>query len=200
MAGRAREAIERFFSSPLGPLAWLFGIACGLGAVGVGALVVIEGGLFNATASTPHIAAVGLAAHTAFVRSVEVRARNIKAPTPFAASQVMAGFHDYDASCVACHGAPGVSNAAWAHAMTPPPPYLEDAARRWRPRELYWIVGQGVKMTAMPAWAEVRSDGEVWNLVAFLEALPYLSASDYARMRAKAKPASGGQAAPPLPS
>ena len=200
MAGRARETIERFFSSPTGPLAWLFGVACGLGAVGVGALVVIEGGLFNATASTPHIPAVGLAAHTAFVRSVEVRAKNLKTPTPFTASQVTAGFRDYDASCVACHGAPGVSNAGWAHAMTPPPPYLEDAARRWRPRELYWIVGQGVKMTAMPAWAEVRSSGEVWNLVAFLEALPYLSASDYARMRAAAKPASGGQAAPPLPS
>jgi len=169
---------------------WLVGVACSFAAMGAGALVVVEGGLFNATASTPHLRVVAIAAHTAFIRSVEVRARNIEAPTQFTGAEVTAGFRDYDASCVACHGAPGVSNAAWAHAMTPPPPYLEDAARRWRPRELYWIVGQGAKMTAMPAWAEVRSDGEVWNLVAFLEALPYLGEADYARMRAAARTAS----------
>ena len=167
-------------------MTWLIGVVCGFAAMGAGALVVIEGGLFNATASTPHIAAVGLAAHTAFIRSVEVRAKGVEAPTRFAPADVTAGFRDYDRSCVACHGAPGVSNASWAHAMTPPPPYLEDAARRWRPRELYWIVGQGVKMTAMPAWAEVRSDAQVWDLVAFLEALPYLTVADYARMRAEA--------------
>ena len=186
MAGRAREAIRRFFSSWTGPVTWLIGVACGFATVGAGALVVIEGGLFNATASTPHIPAVALATHTAFVRSVEVNARGIKAPTQFTAAEVTAGFRDYDASCAACHGAPGVANASWAHAMTPPPPYLEGAARRWRPRELYWIVSRGAKMTAMPAWSEVRSDGEVWNLVAFLRVLPYLSATDYARMERSA--------------
>jgi mono/diheme cytochrome c family protein len=184
MAGRARQAIERFFSSPRGLLTWLTGVACGIAAVGVGALVVIEGGLFDATASTPHIPAVGLATHTAFIRSVQVRARDIAAPTRFTAAEVTAGFRDYDASCAACHGAPGVPNADWAHAMTPAPPYLEDAARRWTPAQLYWIVGQGAKMTAMPAWGEVRTDGQVWDLVAFLEALPYLSSGNYARMRA----------------
>jgi hypothetical protein len=76
--------------------------------------------------------------------------------------------------------------------MTPTPPYLEDAARRWRPEELYWIVGQGVKMTAMPAWGETRSNGQVWDLVAFLEALPDLTTADYARMRA-----GSGNARPP---
>jgi len=175
-------------------LLYVFGGCSALFAMALGAAVVIEGGLFNATASTPHLRVVAIAAHAAFIRSVEVRARDIKAPTQFTAAEVTAGFRDYDASCTACHGAPGVSNAAWAHAMTPPPPYLEDAARRWAPRELYWIVGQGAKMTAMPAWAEVRSDGQVWDLVAFLEALPYLSATDYARMRAAAHNANG---APP---
>jgi len=194
VSSRTREAIEHFFSSPRGPLTWLVGVACGFAAMGAGALVVIEGGLFNATASTPHIPAVALAAHTAFIRSVEVRAKGITPPARFTPVEVTAGFRDYDTSCASCHGAPGVSNARWAHAMTPPPPYLEDAARRWRPEELYWIVGQGVKMTAMPAWTEVRSDGQVWDLVAFLEALPYLTAADYARMRATAASTTAGAA------
>jgi hypothetical protein len=41
-----------------------------------------------------------------------------------------------------------------------------------------------VKMTAMPAWSAVRTDAEVWDLVAFLETLPYISPPTYARMRA----------------
>ena len=68
--------------------------------------------------------------------------------------------------------------------MTPSPPYLVDAARHWRARELYWIVAHGVKLTAMPAWESIRSDAQIWNIVAFLEAAPYLTPRDYARIRA----------------
>ena len=192
MVRRSWRLIERFFTSPKLLLLWLSGVVAGLMSVGVGALIVIEGGLFNATASTPHPPAMALAAHTAFIRSVQVRARAIEPPARFTPAEVAAGFRDYDVSCVACHGGPGIPRADWAGGMTPTPPYLEDAARRWRPGELYWIVGQGVKMTAMPAWGETRSNGQVWDLVAFLEALPDLTTVDYARMRA----ASGAPGSP----
>src|SRR5665213_1194649 len=139
-------AIEGFLTSPRLLLLWFAGVLSGLLAMGLGAIVVIEGGLFNATASTPHSPVVALAAHTAFIRSVQVRAKGVKVPpSRFTAAQVTAGFRDYDVSCAACHGGPGIPRADWAGGMTPTPPYLEDAARRWRPGELYWIVGQGVK-------------------------------------------------------
>jgi hypothetical protein len=48
------------------------------------------------------------------------------------------------------------------------------------------VVGNGVKMTAMPSWSATRTKGQIWDLVAFLEAMPYLSADDYARMRERA--------------
>jgi mono/diheme cytochrome c family protein len=203
--------IVRFVTSPGLILLWFSGVGAGLLSVGIGALVVIEGGLFNATASTPHSPAVALAAHTAFIRSVEVRARAIEPPSRFTPAEVTAGFRDYDVSCAACHGGPGIPRANWAAGITPTPPFLEDTAQRWRPRELYWIVGQGVKMTAMPAWGEVRSNGQVWDLVAFLEALPYLTKEDYLKLRAAAQKASapnampgsgepvGSQSAPPSP-
>lgn len=63
------------------------------------------------------------------------------------------------------------------------PPYLTDAPRHWRARELHGIVGQRVKVTAMPAWTLSRTDQQVWNIVAFLGAAPYLSPRDYAKMR-----------------
>jgi mono/diheme cytochrome c family protein len=202
------SAFPRLIPSPRSLIIWLTGVASGLAAIGLGALVVIEGGLFNATASTPHNPLVALAAHTAFIRSVQVRAAGIRAPARFTAAQVRAGLADYNATCTACHGAPGMPRWSWANAMTPSPPYLSDVARRWRPRELFWILGQGVKMTGMPAWGESRSDAQLWSLVAFLEAMPLLKPADYARMQpmapsqaaleggSKPKPETGGAAEP----
>ena len=126
----------------------------------------------------------GWAAHAAFISSVKARSGDIRAPAHFTRAEVAAGFHQYEADCVMCHGGPAVPRQAWVQGMTPTPPFLLDAARRWTPAQLYWIVGQGIKMTAMPAWRITRTGGEVWNLVAFLEILPYLSALDYAHMRA----------------
>jgi mono/diheme cytochrome c family protein len=179
-----------------GLLGWVAGGATAL-VVGVtGALVVIYGGLFDAAASTPHLPIVAWATHSAMKSSVRVRAQGIAAPATFTQAQVLAGLADYDRSCAACHGGPGVARARWAGDMTPTPPYLLDAARRWTPAQLDWIVDNGVKMTAMPAWGEIRSPQQVWDLVAFLEALPNLSRADYARLR----PDSGQGVLQPAPS
>jgi mono/diheme cytochrome c family protein len=176
-------ALQHLAPSRRSLIIWLSGVATVLAIIGLGAFIVVEGGLFDATASTPDNPIAAVAIHATFIRSVQVRAAHIQAPVGFTPAQVHAGLADYDASCAACHGAPGISRASWANAMTPSPPYLSDAARQWRPRELYWIVGQGARMTAMPAWSESRSDAQLWSLVAFLEAMPYLTPDEYARMR-----------------
>ena len=81
-----------------------------------------------------------------------------------------------------CHGGPGVSRAPWVRGLTPTPPFLMDAAYRWTPAQLGYILEHGVKMSAMPAWGAVRTPAEIWELVAFLEALPDLSPSDFQRL------------------
>jgi mono/diheme cytochrome c family protein len=165
---------------------WLAGVAAGIAVIGLGALVVIEGGLFDATAIASDPPIVFSAGHTAYIRSVQVRAASIQAPEHFTPEQVQAGLADYNTTCTACHGAPGMPRWSWANAMSPSPPYLSDAARRWRPRELFWIMSKGVKMTGMPAWGESRSDAQIWNLVAFLEAIPNMKPADYALIKPKA--------------
>src|SRR5581483_6083434 len=113
----------------------------------------------------------------------------VDAPSAFTPAQVLQGAALYDRNCVSCHGAPGVARADWTNGMTPSPPYLIDAPRRWSRPELYWIVSNGVKMTAMPAWSETLSHAQLWDVVAFLEAQPYLSSQDYARMKCFRRPA-----------
>jgi mono/diheme cytochrome c family protein len=175
---------------------WVVAWAAGIATTGVVALLIIYSGAFDATATKPHEPIVAWATHTAFTNSVRLRARAVEAPDRFTRDQVVAGFVDYDQHCSACHGAPGIGRAAFAAGMVPTPPYLLEASHQWTPAELYWIVHEGVKMTGMPAWGESQSDSRVWKVVAFLEALPALSAGDYARLReGQALPPTGDRAA-----
>lgn len=156
-------------------------VAAGILALIIAALVIANG-WFDVSASKGHGLLVTWLLHTTMIRSV--RARAGAAPIPFSPQQVEDGFRMYDAHCVMCHGAPGVARPEWVKGLTPPPPYLMDAARRWSPGELRFIVSNGIKMTAMPAWKFSRSEEQLSGLVAFLEKLPDLSPAQYARMRA----------------
>ncbi len=166
---------------------------------GAGGLAIVEFGLFDVRASTPHSPLMAWATHTTMIHSVQRQAAGTEAeaPTPDA---VRAGFRLYDTDCVGCHGAPGVGREPWANGMTPSPPFLLDAPRHWSPGQLQFIVANGVKMTAMPAWNAVHSPSQIRSIVAFLEALPYLTAGDYARLRAAGPARAPNPATSPAPS
>ncbi|HLG87353.1 MAG TPA: cytochrome c [Alphaproteobacteria bacterium] len=165
---------------------FILGWVAGLATVGLVGLAVVQIGAYDVAASTPHSALVAWAVHTTMIHSVQLRSSPHPAPQSDA-ERVAEGFREYDSDCVACHGGPGIDRASWAKGMNPTPPYLLDAARHWTPGQLFWIVKHGVKMTGMPSWEKTKSDRELGDLVAFLEALPTMSADDYRRMRAASK-------------
>jgi mono/diheme cytochrome c family protein len=167
------------------PAAFVLGALGAIAAGGLAALLYLELGGFNIAAAMPHTALTYWLTKTTMVRSVKLRTRDITAPTGFSQAQVLAGFRIYDARCVSCHGAPGLDARDRAmDGMTPPPPYLIEAAHEWSPAELYWIIRNGVKMTGMPAWDRACTDQETWQLVAFLEALPHMPSTGYRDLRA----------------
>jgi mono/diheme cytochrome c family protein len=175
--------------TPPWPKLWLAAAAGGLAVVALGeagALVVVFSGLFDASADTPHLAPVAWGTHTAMVNYVRAAAP-VTGPRLFSREAVARGFRSYDQHCASCHGGPGVNRAPWASAMTPTPPYLLDAARRWSTGQLFFVVDHGVKMTAMPAWGEVLPRRDIWDLVAFLQAMPNMPPTDYARLRQAAR-------------
>ena len=166
--------------------AFVAGGAAAFAVMGLAGLATVEFGLFNTTSTKPHLPLIDWATHATFVHSTRLRAGKIASPTHFSSDQVLAGFRQYQEDCEMCHGGPGVARSHWVRGLTPTPPFLLDEANRWSSAQLYWILSQGVKMTAMPAWSESRTDAQIWNTVAFLEALPKLSARDYAKMKAAA--------------
>jgi len=118
------------------------------------------------------------------IHSVRSHAKDIVAPASASAAQVHRGFCEYETHCVACHGASAVARERWVSGMEPAPPYLLDATHRFKPRELFWIAKNGIKMTGMPSWKNSMSDRQIWDLVAFLEAMPKMDSQTYVHWRA----------------
>lgn len=84
--------------------------------------------------------------------------------------------------CAPCHGAPGVPQSPVVDGMSPSPPRLEERIGRWDDEALFWIVRNGIGYSGMPAWPARERDDEVWAQVAFLRALPQMSAERYAEL------------------
>ena len=93
----------------------------------------------------------------------------------------------YEMVCADCHGSPGGPPERFARDLSPQPPLLMEQVDRWRPdARLFWTIKHGIRRTAMPAWASLQRDDEVWDMVAFLNVMPQLSEGDYRAMAGRA--------------
>jgi len=160
------------------------GAAAGvLGAAGAAAFVWF--GVYDVSATGPHLQPVHSLLEIALQRAVQHRADAHPPPrdliTRERVTQGAACFRD---RCVACHGAPGVAPESFALGMQPVPSSLVEATRHWRPQDLYWITRNGIKMSGMPAWEYRLEEGELWAVVAFLDALPLMTPDQYRRLTA----------------
>ncbi|MCD2512173.1 c-type cytochrome [Comamonas endophytica] len=157
------------------------------------AAVVVYAGIYDISATRQHIQLTHSLMETAMRQSVRRQARNIDEPPLTDPQMALRGAASYHSNCVQCHGAPGVAQSAIGLSMQPLPGPLVDAREHWRPRELYWVVRHGIKMTGMPAWQYRLPDEQLWELVAFMQKLPQLDATQYAQWTQSTTAPAGGQ-------
>ena len=162
--------------------------ALGLAAVLVGA-TVIYGGLYDVASTRQHWQLTHTVLEMAMRQSVKRRAHDIVEPPLADAGMALRGAGCFRDHCVQCHGGPGVAQEGIGLSMQPLPGPLVDARRHWRARELYWVTRHGIKMSGMPAWEYRLTEGELWDVVAFLQRLPDLNAAAYADWMHRAPPA-----------
>jgi mono/diheme cytochrome c family protein len=148
----------------------------------LGGFAAIYAGVYDVAATEPHSPATSWLLETARTRSIKAHAVSIQAPPGLDdPAKVIIGVEHYAAHCAVCHGAPGVPRGDIAHGLYPQPPNLAEAAKRYSPGELFWILKNGIKMSGMPAWND-HSDDELWATVSFLDKLPGMSEQDYAAL------------------
>ncbi|MGJ3262693.1 MAG: c-type cytochrome [Salinarimonas sp.] len=181
MKRRARTLLRR--------LSWrrrLGTIGAFLVLAAIGGLVYAWAGLAPISARSGHWSATAWFLHFAMRQGVETRAavsatkpEDVDVSDPALA---LRGAPHFASGCAPCHGAPGQARSAIARAMTPQPPRLEDRVPEWTDEELFWIVQNGIKFSAMPAWPADHREDEVWSMVAFLRRLPGMTPDEWRRL------------------
>jgi cytochrome c553 len=146
------------------------------------ALLFIRAGVFDVAATSKHFWVVAAVLHYTMERSVTAHASHLTSPDLDDPTLILRGATHYASGCAPCHGAPGELASPIAQQMTPTPPGLYSAGRDFAPSELFWIVKNGVKMTAMPAWPAQQRQDEIWAMVAFLKHLPDYNTEAFAKI------------------
>jgi mono/diheme cytochrome c family protein len=173
-----------------GALACLIGAAAG---------VFFFGGFYSVAASSEDPALVAWALGQ--VRAASIGRHSDSTP-PASLTQrntVAAGAREFaEYGCANCHGAPGKDWAKFSEGLRPPPPDLKEIVSQRTPAQLFWVVKNGINMTGMPSFATVgASDEDLWEIVAFLKALPHVSEAQFAAWTSAAPPPAPQATVPP---
>ena len=161
-------------------------VAVVLGVLAVGAGAFVYSGVYNIGADDHHTKPVFALLHTLRERSIQARSADLKMPDLNDPQLILKGAGQYAAMCTQCHLTPAMKDSELRPGLYPQPPNLSQV--RVDPKEAFWVIKHGIKMSAMPAWGASHDDDTIWSMVAFLQKLPDMTAAQYQDIVAKAPP------------
>jgi mono/diheme cytochrome c family protein len=161
--------------------AFLLG-ACAACIAGAGVLVLGSRGF--TTREAPSAVERWLAVR---VRSAAIPEAARRRENPIVDSvEVLAGARAHWADhCAACHANDGSGDSPMGKNTYPPAPDMRLAATQQKTDgELFFVIENGVRFSAMPAWGSGSShdEEESWKLVRFIRHLPNLTAEEKKQM------------------
>lgn len=156
-------------------------------ALGLSLLLVLSGvalvrsGAIDIAADSPHHPLVHDLITWVREQSISRHARNIEPPPDLAdAERIRRGAGNYEAMCSNCHLAPGIDDTEIRKGLYPQPPDLTKPQPDPSDARRFWIIRHGIKASGMPAWQKGgMDDAAIWDLTAFLKALPAMTAAQY---------------------
>lgn len=148
---------------------------------GIAALLFFFGGFYSVAGTQPDPSSVAWA--LTYIRNASIDRHAIDTPPSSLDDPliVQAGARAFLArGCANCHGGPGVNWAKFSEGLHPDPPDLKDIANDLEPREVFWVVKNGINMTGMPSFGRIITDDkEIWAIAAFVKKLPTISDADF---------------------
>ena len=166
---------------PLRVTQWLGPLFVAAMAGLVVAIIVVVSGIVDLSAAKPHPEGWARFLHYTFDRSTAFHAGPPPPADLDSPVRIAAGAAYYGQVCAHCHGGPGLGQNPVVLSMHPRPQYLATdlPLAKYTAPELFRIVKAGAKYSAMPSWPADRRDDEIWQLVAFLRALPTMSPATF---------------------
>ncbi len=165
---------------------FLLGVLATLVLMAVGVLAYVWSGRYDIGADAPHTRPVFALMQAMRERSIRTHAANLVVPDLGDPQLVLKGAGQYAAMCTQCHLSPAMTDSEIRPGLYPQPPNLSRV--RVDPKQAFWAIKHGIKMSAMPAWGASHDDATIWSMVAFLQKLPGMSAQEYQDIVARAPP------------
>ncbi len=159
-------------------------VAVVLGVLAIGAGAFVYSGIYNIGADDHHTKPVFAVMQALRENSIHARSRDIVVPDLNDPQLILKGAGQYAAMCTQCHLKPGMKDSEIRPGLYPQPPNLSQV--RVEPKEAFWVIKHGIKMSAMPAWGGSHDDPTMWSMVAFLQKLPDMTPAQYNDMVARA--------------
>jgi putative copper export protein/mono/diheme cytochrome c family protein len=90
---------------------------------------------------------------------------------PFEVTSIAAGLKHYEDNCTGCHGVSGHGDGAAASSLPVKPADLSAPHTALHtPGDLYWWITHGIRASGMPAFGDVLTDADRWDIINFLGA------------------------------
>jgi mono/diheme cytochrome c family protein len=104
-------------------------------------------------------------------------------PMAATAENLKIGHQEFGEHCAVCHAADGSAHNLLGADFYPPIARLERGAPRSSDGELYFIIANGIRYTAMPGFGAHHDPGDIWRMILWIRHLPHLSATEKAELR-----------------
>jgi len=144
--------------------------------------IYIESGTYDISQTAHHNSLTKWVIRKTKHNSIDKRMEDVVVPANLNdSSLIIDGFRQYRHMCEMCHGAPGGRPEEMAMGLYPEPPLMYKHKGQEDPREFFWIIKNGIKMTSMPAYGPSHKDERIWPVTAFVtQKLNKMTAEEYA--------------------
>ena len=172
----------------------IVGIFICLTASIIATFLVLDSGMYNMAATEKHWTVTEKI--IAWVRdsSIEARAKDQQVPALDNEQMRLQGAEHYNAMCTICHLAPGMKPTELSLGLYPQAPKFferlpskDPVERQKHAKSYFWVIKNGLKMTAMPAWGLTHDDDSIWAMVAFILDLGTMTPEQYLHVMQSAK-------------
>jgi mono/diheme cytochrome c family protein len=133
----------------------------------------------------PHALEVFLARQLRYL-AIPLEQRNKANPVPLTPDILEEGLAHFADHCAACHANDGSGQTPIGKNVYPKAPDLrEPPTQTMSDGEIFWVIHNGIRFTAMPAWGEGDPDRDLdsWKLVHWIRHLHKVTPEELERMK-----------------
>lgn len=152
---------------------FVLGVVLTVAVLSIGVWLYVRLGFVDFRANAGPGAEAGLAS-AALRASVARQAPQEKNPIAPTDADLLDGARLYRDKCADCHGRPDNPVSDYGRSFYPRPPQFLRQHLRLPENQNFYIIKNGVRWSAMPAWGNIMADSEIWQVVLFLNRLDNL--------------------------